>query len=578
MDREIFTYHGAKLLFFIVSVLTGLEGIFIIVQAVMLAGVISGLFSGQSVFSLENQTVLFFLAVVLRYFCKLAIKSLTFRFADRTGSEMRNHFLATVFTRGLPMIKEEGTATLVSLAIEGVPKARKYLELYLPKMAANGILPIMILCFVATKDMLSAVILLVTIPVLILFMILLGLAAQKKMDERWASYRVLSNHFLDSLRGLPTLRYLGLSRAHETSIRRVSDKYRQMTMRTLSLAFLSSFALDFFTMLSIAFVAVALGLRLINGQILLDPALVVLILAPEYFLPVRELGQDYHATLDGKEAAHKLTRYAGDAGTRFTAGIEPPDDGNDSWSAASSLSFQTVSATYARSDGEKVLDSLSFTLNGFEKIGIIGASGAGKSTLINLISGFISPLSGQIRIDGKPATLTASAWQKQITYIPQHPYLFSGSIGDNVAFYAPEATAPEIRRAVQAAGLGTFVSGLPMGLDERIGSGGRALSGGQEQRVALARAFLCRRPILLLDEPTAHLDIETEYALKESMIPLFDGKLVILATHRLHWMDQMDRILVIEHGRLQESGTQEELLKRQGAYTKLVRTQLEGLQ
>jgi ATP-binding cassette subfamily C protein CydD len=577
MDREIFTYHGAKLVFFIVSVLTGLEGIFIIVQAVMLARVLSGLFSGQSVFSLENQTVLFFLAVVFRYFCKLVIKSLTFRFADRTGSEMRNHFLATVFTRGLPTIKQEGTATLVSLAIEGVPKARKYLELYLPKMAANGILPIMILCFVATKDLMSAIILLVTIPVLILFMILLGLAAQKKMDERWSSYRVLSNHFLDSLRGLPTLRYLGLSRAHKTSIRRVSDKYREMTMRTLRLAFLSSFALDFFTMLSIAFVAVALGIRLINGQIMLDPALVVLILAPEYFLPVRELGQDYHATLDGKEAAHKLTHYARDAGTSLKP--ETRQDGEKySWSAASALSFQAVSAAYARSNGEKVLDNLSFTLSGFEKVGIIGASGAGKSTLINLISGFISPLSGQIQMNGQPATLTAPAWQKQITYIPQHPYLFSGSIGDNVAFYTPEATTSEIRRAVQAAGLGPFVSGLPMGLDERIGSGGRALSGGQEQRVALARAFLCRRPILLLDEPTAHLDIETEYALKKSMIPLFAGKLVVLATHRLHWMDQMDRILVIEHGRLQESGTQEALLKRQGAYTKLVRTQLEGLQ
>lgn len=575
MNREIFTFHGARLLFLIVSLLTGLEGIFIIVQAVMLAGTVSGLFSGQSIFSMENQIALFFLAVVLRYFCKLVIQSLTFRFADRTGSEMRNQFLKKIFTRGLPSIKNEGTGTLVSLAIEGVPKARKYLELFLPKMAANGILPIMILCFVATKDILSAVILLVTIPVLILFMILLGLAAQKKMDERWASYRVLSNHFLDSLRGLPTLRYLGLSRVHEMSIRRVSDKYRQMTMRTLSLAFLSSFALDFFTMLSIAFVAVALGLRLINGQILLDPALVVLILAPEYFLPVRELGQDYHATLDGKEAVHKLKHFAED-GDAALADIV--DHRVERWSQGSRLTFHAVSAKYGQSRGTPVLDNLSFSLSGFEKVGIIGASGAGKSTLINVISGFIAPSSGQIQINGEPVDLAGQAWRKQITYIPQHPYLFSGSIGDNIAFYAPEASNAEIRQAIQAAGLAPFVSSLPMGLDEVIGSGGRAISGGQEQRMALARAFLCRRPILLLDEPTAHLDIETEYALKESMIPLFSGKLVILATHRLHWMDQMDRILVINHGRLQESGTQDELLRRRGAYTKLVRTQLEGMQ
>jgi thiol reductant ABC exporter, CydD subunit len=576
MDREIFTYQGAKLLFLFVSFLTVIEGVCIIAQAVMLAGVVSDLFSGRSVFSEEDRIVLFFLAVVSRYFCVLVIKGLTFRFADRTGSAMRERFLTTVFTHGLKSIKNEGTGTLVSLAIEGVPQARKYLELFIPKLAANGILPVMIFCFVATRDLLSAVILLVTVPVLVLFMILLGLAAQKKMDDRWASYRVLSNHFLDSLRGLPTLRYLGMSRIHETSIRRVSDKYRQMTMKTLRLAFLSSFALDFFTMLSIAFVAVSLGIRLINGQILLDPALVVLILAPEYFTPVRELGRDYHATLDGKEAAHKLKNYAGDTKAAFQSD-DLPSIRDLSWSEGSVLAFKDVSAVYSDGNGSKAIDSISFQMSGFERIGIIGASGAGKSTLVNLIAGFIKPASGKILINGKQADLENPDWRKQVTYIPQHPYIFSDSVGKNVSFYRPEATAAEIRQAIQAAGLRSFVDELPLGLDERIGSGGRALSGGQEQRIALARAFLCRRPILLLDEPTAHLDIETEYELKEAMIPLFAGKLVIMATHRLHWMDQMDRMLVIDNGRLQEAGTQKELLHHNGAYKTLVRTQLEGL-
>lgn len=576
MDREILSYKGAKFLLAFISCLTFIEGLCIISQSVFLAGLVSGLFSGRSFFSMGNQTVLFFIVLAVRYFCILLIKTITYKFADRTSSDLRKVFLNRLFAAGSKAVKKEGTGTLVSLSLEGVAQARQYLELFIPKMVANGILPVMILIFVFLKDPLSGVILLVTMPVLIVFMILLGLAAQKKMDDRWASYRILSNHFLDSLRGLPTLRYLGLSKTHAKSIERVSDKYRQMTMGTLRLAFLSSFALDFFTMLSIAFVAVSLGLRLVDGHILLEPALAVLILAPEYFLPVRELGQDYHATLDGKEAAHKLSSYGKSAESQ--AADRESDHFLEKWNIQSELTFENVSAVYSDGHGRKALDGISLHISGFEKIGIIGESGAGKSTLIDLIGGFIQPNSGLVKVDGRPVSTGDSDWQKQITYIPQHPYLFSGSLKENIAFYAPDATDRKIESAVQAAGLESLVGRLPHGLEEKIGSGGRALSGGQEQRVALARAFLCNRPILLLDEPTAHLDIETEYDLKETMIRLFEGKLVFMATHRLHWMEQMDRLIVMSGGRIEESGTQEELLHENGAYTALVRSQLEGIQ
>jgi len=463
---------------------------------------------------------------------------------------------------------------MVSLALEGVLQTRNYLELFVPKMAANGIIPLLILAYVFWADRMSGVILLLTMPILIIFMILLGLAAQKKMDDRWASYRVLSNHFIDSLRGLPTLYYLGISKRHKQTINRVSDKYRTMTMSTLRLAFLSSFALDFFTMLSIAFVAVALGIRLVDGHILLEPALTVLILAPEYFLPVRELGQDYHATLDGKEAARKLNVYAKEE----TIGkqVATNESHIDRWSKQAVLAIENGSVAYQGSS-KKALDHLNLQFSGFEKIGIIGVSGAGKSTMIDLIGGFINANSGTTTVNGKAAVFTSSEWRQQVTYLPQHPYLFSASLRDNIAFYAPEATQQQVAHAVDEAGLDTLVSRFPNGLYERIGNGGRQLSGGQEQRVALARAFLCDRPILLLDEPTAHLDIETEYELKKPMLRLFENKLVLLATHRLHWMEQMDRMIVIKDGKIAEIGTQDELIQANGVYRAMVRSQLEGI-
>ncbi|MCO7174544.1 thiol reductant ABC exporter subunit CydD [Sporolactobacillus kofuensis] len=575
MDRELLSYRGAKPLFALTALLTTLQGLCLILQAIFLGRMISGLFSGKQIASVSSDLLLFFIVMVCRYFMVFLIKRACYKFADRTSVELRRAFLKKLFIIGPQSAKREGTGALVSLALEGVLQARRYLELFIPKMVANGIIPVLILIYVFWTDRMSGLILLITMPVLIIFMILLGLAAQKKMDDRWASYRVLSNHFIDSLRGLSTLYYLGISKLHMRTINRVSDKYRSMTMGTLRLAFLSSFALDFFTMLSIAFVAVALGIRLVDGHILLEPALTVLILAPEYFLPVRELGQDYHATLDGKEATKQLKDY-----TNLPTDLENMSEADHQkslrWTKHALLKMHDV--TFQYTDAEKTtLREINMNLRGLEKVGIIGASGAGKSTLIDLIGGFISASSGTVQLNDQNFAFSTQRWREQVTYIPQHPYLFSATIRDNIAFYKPDATDQQIAQAVQAAGLNGLIDHLPEGMDEQIGSGGRQLSGGQEQRVALARAFLCDRPILLLDEPTAHLDIETEYELKQPMLQLFENKLVIFATHRLHWMEQMDRIVVLHNGKIAESGTQDELIRKKGAYFDMVCAQLEGL-
>ncbi|HJV31404.1 MAG TPA: thiol reductant ABC exporter subunit CydD, partial [Bacillales bacterium] len=459
----------------------------------------------------------------------------------------------------------------VTLAMEGITKFRHYLELFFPKLLNMVFLPAMIFFYIFFENARSAVILFLALPILIIFMILLGIAAKSKADKQFASYQILSNHFVDSLRGLETLKYLGLSQGHIKNIKLVSERYRKATMGTLRIAFLSSFALDFFTMLSIATVAVFLGLGLINGTIELYPALTILILAPEYFLPIKELGSDYHATLDGKNAGKKIQEILSRESPLLE--MEPLPK----ITATSTISLKGIDVHYKDSD-HPALQNVQFAVSGFKKIGIIGASGAGKSTLIDLLSGFTIPKTGEIQFGEKIIkSFSHKTWQDQLAYIPQHPYIFHDTVFNNIRFYQPEATKKEVELAAHQAGLTSVIQFLPNGFDTIIGEGGRSLSGGQEQRIALARAFLGGPSVIMLDEPTAHLDIETEYELKKTMLQLFQNKLVFFATHRLHWMLEMDQIIVLDHGKIMEMGAHEQLMEQHGFYYELVNAQMEGV-
>ncbi|SEU08974.1 thiol reductant ABC exporter subunit CydD [Paenibacillus sp. NFR01] len=616
MDKNLLRVKGVKPVFVIVGFLTLVQSLSILLLASSLAEVVSALFAGEPLKEQGAKSLLFLLAFLARHACALLMSRISYRFAEATGSSLRRQMMDKLFQLGPRLAGGRGTGDLVTLVLEGVAKYRTYLELIIPRMVSMGITPWLLLLYVYMKDITSGIILTLTMPIIVVFMILIGMTAQKQMDRQLKSYRTLSNHFVDSLRGLETLKFLGRSRAHSESIAVVSDRYRSATMRTLRVAFLSSFALDFFTMLSVATVAVSLGLRLVNEQMTLVTGLTILILAPEYFLPVRLVGADFHATLDGKEAGQAMqdiidretvgAKLLGEgeavaaappggeepgAGSkrkirpgkmrRSSAAVEPqvPPVPADTWvwKADSRLALEQVGVDYG--EGSKAsLQDVNLTIQGNLKIGIIGESGAGKSTLIDLLGGFLHPTSGSITLNGtRLSSLTADAWRSQTSYIPQAPYLFSGTLADNVRFYALGASDEAVQAAVKAAGLSALVDGLPNGLGEAIGGGGRQLSGGQEQRVALARALLSDRPVMLLDEPTAHLDIETEYELKETMLPLFAGKLVLLATHRLHWMADMDLIVVMQGGRVAEIGTHEELAARRGAYYDLIQLQLEGV-
>lgn len=570
--QKISQYDGVKPLSLILGTLTILQSICIILQAVWLAEAITALFNGVPIENVAKSITYFLLAFLARHLLTMMRQKIAYRYAESIGTKTRKQLLETLFQLGPRFARAEGTGRLVTLAMEGISQLRTFLELFIPKMITTMVVPIAILIYVFMQDIISGIILMVTVPIVIMFMILLGMAARKQMDQQWHTYRVLSNHFVDTLRGLETLKYLGQSKAHEETIARTSDSYRSATVRTLRVAFLSSFALDFFTSLSVAFVAVSLGLRLVDGTMTLGPALTILILAPEYFLPIREVGSDYHATLDGRTAAENIHSIMG----QLKNASSTEDNEALQMGKIDSVAFSHIKVKH-QGTNKSSLQDISFEINGPLKVGIVGESGAGKSTLIDVLGGFLQPTSGSIRINNSEAnSLQREDWHEQITYIPQQPYLFHQTLADNVRFYVPDASREEVEQAVKAAGLEKLVESLPHRYDEVIGNGGRVLSGGQEQRVALARAFLSKRPMILLDEPTAHLDIETEYELKTTMLKLFAEKWVFLATHRLHWMPHMDMILVLDKGSLAEIGTHDTLVKQKGVYYELIRSQMEG--
>lgn len=569
IDQSLLKLKGIQKIFGILFVIAVLIGVLIIAQAVSLATVITNLFNGEKLETQLFPILLFFLTYTGKHLLQLCRNELMDRFSMKSGNDIRKQLNEKLFQVGPNITAKEGTGNIVTMVLEGISQVETYIKLFLPKIFNMLVIPAFIFFYTLSLDIRSAIVLVVVLPTLLFFLIILGKAAKYRADKQYETYQLLSNHFVDSLRGLETLRLLGLSKDYDRNIELVSERYRKSTMGTLVIAFLSSFSLQFFTSLSVAIIALFLGLGLIDGNIALYPALVILILAPEYFQPIRDFGSDYHATLDGKNALNEIYTIIN------IKDSQKSDAKIQSWDVDSTLTLSELTVVH---DGasKPSIDDISFSWKGFGKIGIIGASGSGKSTLIQLLSGFLEPNEGAIHIDGQQLTsLKNSDWQKQILYIPQKPYIFNDTLANNIAFYTPNATREQIEHACELAGLTEIVNTLPKGLDEVIGESGRMISGGQEQRVALARGFLDEsRKILLFDEPTAHLDIETEYNIKQKMLPLLEDRLVFFATHRLHWMLEMDWILVLDEGKLVEMGTHEDLVKNKGAYYNFIKAQL----
>jgi thiol reductant ABC exporter CydD subunit len=490
--------------------------------------------------------------------------------AQRVKSDLRERLVNHLAILGPAFTTGERTGELATAAVEGVETLDAYFSQYLPQVVLAASIPITILLLIFPIDLLTGVVFILTAPLVPFFMILIGKSAESLTGRQYASLGRLSAHFYDVLQGLTTLKALGQARGQAKVIAEVSERYRDMTMQVLRVTFLSALALELLTTLSTAIVAVEIGLRLLYGKMEFLPAFFILIIAPDFYLPLRQLGLKYHAGMSGASAARRIfeildttpaTRNASPDTDLLAPAFKP---------TRFEIAFERVSYQYTGRDTPAVQD-ISFVISPGKLTALVGASGAGKSTLASLLLRFFEPDTGQVLVDGRSLnSIPAEEWRRQVAWVPQNPYLFHDSLSANLRFARPDANEAELVLACEQAGLMDFIAALPEGFETMTGERGARLSGGQAQRLALARAFLKDAPFLLLDEPTSSLDPGLEAELRVSVQKLVVGRTALVIAHRLSTVYQADRIMVLAGGCLVETGRHDELLARNGSYAALV--------
>jgi ATP-binding cassette, subfamily C, bacterial CydD len=453
---------------------------------------------------------------------------------------------------------------LANSLTDGVEALEAYYARYLPALALMAAVPLAILAVLWPMDWLSGLILLLTAPLIPLFMILIGKGAERLNQRQWRRLTRLSAHFLEVIQGLTTLKTLNASRREVETVARLSDAYRQSTMAVLRVAFLSSLTLEFFATVSIAVVAVSIGFRLFWGQMEFLHGFFVLLLAPELYLPLRNLGAQYHARMSAIGAAERLIEILDSPGQAPSQMRAPTPD-----LQRTLIRLQEVSYSYP---GERpALDGLSLEIRPGERLALVGPSGAGKSTVVNLLLGFARPDAGEIWVGDMPlGDLDLEAWRRHLAWVAQTPRLFHGTLLDNIRLGRPDATLGEVQAAARLAQAETFIQRLPHAYQTLVGERGQGLSGGEIRRVALARAFLRDAPLVILDEPTASLDKESERQVAAGIERLAEGRTLVTIAHRMASVRGADRVLVLHQGRMAESGSPAELGRRDGPYRDLV--------
>ncbi|MFI2210442.1 thiol reductant ABC exporter subunit CydD [Streptomyces sp. NPDC020141] len=538
IDPRLLRYARATRGFLLAVVLLGLVGAALVVaQAMLIAEVVVGAFQKDLTASALATPLALLAAVAVG---RAGVSWLTELAAHRASaavkSELRERLLARTAELGPGFLSRQRTGSLVALATRGIDALDDYFSRYLPQLGLAVVVPVAVLARIVTEDWVSAAIIVGTLPLIPIFMVLIGWATQNRMDRQWRLLSRLSGHFLDVVSGLPTLKVFGRAKAQADSIRSITSEYRRATMRTLRIAFISSFALELLSTLSVALVAVTIGMRLVHGDMDLYTGLVILVLAPEAYLPIRTVGTQYHAAAEGLSAAEEI----------FTV-LETPAraGGTRRTPRAPRLELDAVTVRHP-GRGEPSLDAASLTVEPGETVALVGPSGIGKSTLLDVVLGFTEPTEGRVRIGGVDlGELDPDHWRGQIAWVPQRPYLFAGTIAENVRLARPGADDDAVRTALRDAGADDFVGALPDGADTVLGEDGAGLSAGQRQRLALARAFLADRPLLLLDEPTAALDGETEAGLVEAVRRLTAGRTVLLVVHRPALLAVADRVVTL---------------------------------
>jgi len=488
------------------------------------------------------------------------------RSATLLKSDLRRRLSNHLFLLGPIYTRAERSGELVNTIVEGAESLDQYISQYLPTMALAAIVPIMVFVAVLILDPWTTLVLLVAGPMMLLILALIGGRAKTITERRFLEMSWMSAFFLDILQGLPTLKMFGRERDQAENIREISDHYGSTTMEILHTAFQSSLVMEWAATAATAMVALEVSLRLMSGNLSFTVALTVLLLTPEFFLPIRQYALKFHAGTAGIAAVDRIyaildTQPAEKVRLRESGQVVQPERFN--------IRFDEVGFAYE--DGERpALRDFSMELSQGQTLALVGPTGAGKTTVSQLLLRFAVPDMGKITVGGIPLeTIDRDSWHSMVAWVPQIPHLFHGSIADNIRLARPGASHDEIVKASMAAHAHAFIDDLPQGYNTQVGERGARLSGGQRQRVAIARAFLKDAPLLILDEPTSHLDRKSEQYLRGSLAQLVQERTVLIIAHRLDLAASADRIVVMDKGRVVETGSHMDLLNLHGIYSQL---------
>lgn len=548
------------------AVIIGLfSGFCLIAQAWILAKLVNAVvFQGATLSSVMPWLWVMLGIFLFRAFLAWAAEQAAFYAAIQVKLSLRKQLYRQLQKLGPAWLSGERSGDIVNSLSDGIEALEAYYARFLPAMSLVALIPFAILVFVFPSDWISALIMLATAPLIPLFMILIGYGTEKRNQKQWKQLARMSAHLLDVIQGLTTLKLFNASQREAKVVATLSNDYRLGTMSVLRVAFLSSLALEFFASVSIALVAVVIGFRLFYGDMDFFYGFFVLLLAPEFYFPLRNMGTQYHARMEAIGAAERMidilnTKIDSNNGTQEN--IPALDQ--------SPIRFQNVSFTYP--DGRKALDHFNLEIQANETLALVGASGSGKTTLINCLMGFLKPTTGDIIIgDTALSEISQAHWRQQLAWLPQKPQIFPASVADNIRLGQDQASIAAIKQAAQQAHANEFIDELSNTYDTLIGEAGQTLSGGHVQRIALARAFLKDAPLIILDEATANLDMQSEAKVQAAINTLAQNRTVIMIAHRLRTIQKADRIAVIDKGRLVAVGTHTELLEHSSHYREMI--------
>lgn len=539
-------------------------GILLVLQAYFLSRIINRVFlENAALANVENLLVGLLIVVSLRAAAVWGSNTAAHHAARTVKHQLRERLFDHLLRLGPTYTQGERSGELSNTLTEGIEALDTYFSEYVPRLALAVLIPLTILVVVFPLDVLSGVVLLLTAPLIPFFMILIGNVAGRLTRQRWGILSLLNAHFLDVLQGLTTLKLFGRSRSQQQTIATVSDEFRQATMGVLRVAFLSALVLELLATISTAIVAVEIGLRLLYGHIDFEGALFILILAPEFYMPLRALGASFHSGTEGAAAAERIFDIL-----ETTPVINKPTAPIVIPTPPFTIRFEGVSYAY---EDRPALHDVSFEIHPGQKVALIGASGSGKSTLAQLLLRFIEPQAGTILVNAVSlSAMLPDEWRQMVGWVPQRPYLFNDTVHANIEIAHPGADLEVVIAAAKLAHAHDFIQSLPNGYDTLIGEQGARLSGGQAQRLALARAFLKDAPLLILDEVTSSLDPEQETLIQDAINRLMEQRTVLTITHRLNTAYQADQIIVLHQGRIVQVGTHATLLEQSGIYRDLV--------